>query len=206
MTNKFIIESFWQKADNCTSIVLIKAAILTYGIGKVFKVTNKSGYRLISLKDRRMLLLTNTEIRKINKANKILFSRPHDPIKKKRVKQLRQYVELCFAVIVRNLQLHGYKGKEFTLSSAIHHLTKEGMHTDHIHQLLGLRRKRSAAHSLSDNHLRLFKMKKAVLLYSDEHITIASRGYYEDFGTAVPIADTIPLLKGKKAKEWFELK
>ena len=119
VTSKFIIESFWQKADNCTSIVLIKAALLTYGIGKIFNVNKKNGYLLITLKDKRMLLLTDAEIRKINTNNKILFARSQDPVKRARLKKLRQYVELCFAVIVRNLQLNGYYVNEYTLSSAI---------------------------------------------------------------------------------------
>ena len=206
MTSKFIIESFWQKADNCASIVLIKAALLTYGIGKVFNVNKKNGYLLITLKDKRMLLLTDTEIRKINTTNKIIFARSHDPVKKNRLKKLRQQVELCFAVIVRNLQLNGYDGNEYTLSSAIQQLTREGMQTDHIHQLLGLRRKSRTAHKLSEKHIHLFKRKKAVLLYSDSHITIVSGGYYEDFGKAIKLGDDIPVLKGKKAKHWFEIK
>ena len=206
MTAKFIIESFWQKADNCTTIVLIKAALLTYGIGKVFNVKKTNGYHLITLKDKRMLLLTDVEIRKINTNSKILFARPHDPAKKNRLKKLRQYVELCFAVIVRNLQLHGYNGNEFTLSSALKQLTREGMQNDHIHQLLGLKRKSRTAHKLSDKHLQLFRRKKAVLLYSNPHITIVSGGYYEDFGKSVKLGEDIPVLKGEKAKHWFEIK
>ena len=153
-----------------------------------------------------MFLLTDAEIRKINTNNKILFARLQDPVKRARLKKLRQYVELCFAVIVRNLQLNGYYGNEYTLSSAIQQLTKEGMQTDHIHQLLGLRRKNSTAHKLSKKHLRSFSKKKAVLLYSESHITIVSGGYYEDFGKAIKVGGDIPVLKGKKAKRWFELK
>ena len=119
---------------------------------------------------------------------------------------MREYVNLCFAVIVRNLQLQGYDGKEYTESEAIETLTKTGLETDRMHSLLGLSRKTRTAHKLAQSHLRLFKRKKAVLLYSDRHIVIVSGGYYDDFGKAKKLNEEIPTLEGRKANRWFELK
>lgn len=206
MTGLFLIESFWQKAANCASIVMIKAAILRYGIGRVFKKQRRSNQWLITLKDGSLVVLSDTAIRRINKKNKISFTHYSDKTKQAELRRLRTYAELCFAVMVRYLQLYGYEGREFTESSAIQTLTREGINTDHIHLMLGLKRKTSKAQKLFPSHLSLLRSKKSVLLYSDVHITLASQGFYEDFGTAMPITDTIPILKSRKARHWFELK
>ena len=206
MPGKFIIESFWQKAANCVSVVLIKAAILQYGLNRVFNINKKNDHYIITLKNKHLLILSGTEIKRISKQSKLNFRQPRDKNKKKQVGKLKAYVNLCFAVIVRNLQLHGYNGKEYTESKAIEVLTKEGLETDHMHSLLGLSRKTRAAHKLTQSHLHLFKSKKAVLLYSDRHIVVASGGYYDDFGKARKLDETIPTLEGRKANRWFELK
>ena len=205
MTGKFIIESFWQKKSNCVAIVLIKAAILTYGIGRVFKIQRRGAYQVVTLKDGRILVLGDNEINKINRKNAIVFSRFKDPLKKKEINKLKEYVELCFAIIARSIQINGYDGKEFTQSEAIRLLTHDGLKIERIHSLLGLSRKTRSAHTLTIKHLKNFHQKKAVLLYSDVHIVVASGGYYESYGHAVEIRDDIPILKRKKAKYWFEL-
>jgi hypothetical protein len=206
MTGPFIIESFWQKAANCVSIVLIKAAILRYGLNHVFKKERRSDQWLITLKDKSLITLSDMAIRRINKKNKIAFTYYKDKSNQAQVRKLRDYAELCFAVMVRYLQLYGYEGREFTESSAIQTLTREGINTDHVHLLLGLKRKTAAAHKLTVAQLPLLRRKKAILLYSDVHITLASDGYFEEFGKAVPISNDIPVLKARKAKYWFELK
>jgi len=206
MTDKFILESFWQKKANCATIAIIKAAILKYGLNKVFKVNQKLGTCLVVLKDKKLLTLTDTEINRINRRNDIVFSRYKNPGKKKQLDKLRKYVRFCFAVIVRNIQLNGYDGKEYTQSAAIHELIREGLNIEHLHSLLGLYRKTTSAHKLVRSHLPILKRKKAVLLYNPDHIVVLSGGYYEDYGTAVPIGNEFPILKGKKARSWYELK
>lgn len=205
MTDKFILESFWQKAANCASVALIKAALLRYGLRKSFVARRNNENLIITLQDGRMLLLTEKEIRAINKENKILYSPYRDPVKKRALLKLREFAETAFAIMVRSIQLEGYEGKEHTESSAIRLLTRTGISTSQLHRLLGFSRKSVGAHKLSLKHLSLFKRKKGVLLYSDLHIVVVSKGYYEDFGKAVPLDGKIPLLKGKKAKYWFEL-
>src|SRR5688572_12009066 len=205
MTNKFILESFWQKAANCASIALIKAAVLRYGLRRSFQVRRRNENLIITLQDRRMLVLTEKEIRAINRENKILYSPYRDPSKKRALIKLREFAETAFAIMVRSIQLEGYEGKEHTQSSAIRLLTRTGISTAQLHRLLGFSRKSVAAHKLAQKHLSLFNRKNGVLLYSDLHIVVVSKGYYEDFGKAITLEGKIPLLKGKKAKYWFEL-
>jgi hypothetical protein len=206
MTERFLIESFWQTASNCVSIVLIKAAFLRYGFDNVFKLERINDHFVITLKNGKMLTLSAVEIRRINKDNKISFRRFRDVKKKLIIDRIKEHVALCFAVIVRNVQLNGYHGTEYTETAAITELTKKGMETDHMHSLLGLKRKQKTAQKLSVSHLGLFKKKKAVLLYSKDHIVVVSKGMYEDFGNVMNIGAEIPEFRGKKAEYWFELK
>jgi hypothetical protein len=205
MEDRFIIESFSQSKSNCAAIALIKAAIIKYGIGKVVKTKRHNRQWLITMKDKQMVVLNDADINRINRDNKIGFRR-HRGSQKRTFSKLKENVRLCFAVMVRNLQMNGYNGKEYTESAAIKLLAKEGIETDHLHSLLGLRRKTKSAWELSRRHLQLFQRKRGVLLYSDTHIAVVSRGYYDDFGKAVKIGAEIPVLKGRKANRWYELK
>lgn len=205
MTDKFIIESFTQSEANCAAIALIKAAIIKYGINNVFKKRRANGQWIITLKDKQIIVLNDADINRINKYNKIGFRRYRNRAVTANAR-LKEYVRLCFAVMVRVLQLNGYEGNEFTESGAIELLAREGMNTDHLHTLLGLQRKKKQAWKLSPAHLRLFRHKTGVLLYSDRHIAVLSKEYYDDFGKAVKTGDKIPVLKGQKANRWYELK
>jgi hypothetical protein len=206
MTDRFIIESFWQSKANCVSIALIKAAILKYGLGKVFKQEKRNKQYLVTLKNGELLVLSAADIKRINKGNKIIFSRYKDKKKKKDLDTIKEYVSFCFAIMVRNLHLNGYHGKEYTESTAVKTLSTEGIETDHIHSLLGLYRNKPSAYKLAKKHLTDFKRKSGVLLYSDTHIVVVSNGYYEENGKVVELVEKIPILRGKKANSWFELK
>jgi hypothetical protein len=206
MTDKFIIESFWQKKANCATVAIIKAAILKYGLNRVFTVRKKLGTYVVILKNKKLLTLTDADINRINRKNDITFSRYRVKSKKEQLNKLRNYARFCFAVIVRNIQLYGFDGKEYTQSAAVHNLLLKGIKTDHLHDLLGLTRRTQKAHRLTERQLPALKNKKGLLLYTHEHIVVASEGYYEDYGKAIVISDDIPLLKGKKAKFWYELK
>jgi hypothetical protein len=206
MTDRFIMESFWQSQANCASVALIKAAILRYGVNKIFKVEKRLNQLLITLKNGQLMVLSSADINRINRDSRIIFSRYKDQKRKQGLKQLKDDVRLCFAVMVRNLHLNGYDGEEYTESSAIRTLAAEGIQTDHIHSLLGLSRKQPAAYRLSQKHLEDFKRKKGILLYNDAHIVTVSGGFYDDYGKATEIKDQIPVLNGKKAVAWYELK
>lgn len=188
------------------SIVLIKAALIKYGFNDLLKIKKKSDQFLVTLKDGTMLTLTKADINRINRKNRIRFTRYKDKKRQAHLRKLKEQVRFLFAVITRNLHLNGYDGNEYSESSAVKALTREGLKTDHIHALLGLERKTRNVHRLSPKHLKLFKQKKAVLLYSDEHIVVVSNGFYDNYGEAVEIGTEIPVLKGKKAKSWYEFK
>jgi hypothetical protein len=203
----FIIESFWQRAANCVSIALIKAAIMQYGTRDIFHIKKLAGHLLITLRDGTKLVLEQKEIRRINTFNKISFLRPRDLKTKKIIAKLKEIVWLCFAVMIRNLQLYGYAGKEYTRSAAISLLTCQGIHTDHMHRLLGLKRRKLSVQPIpKKNALDRFRRRRAVLILSDTHIAVASTGYYEDFGKAIPLGNTPPVLRRRKAHSWFQLK
>ena len=207
MKDRFIIESFWQGSANCVSIVLIKAAALKYGVNKVYKVEKLKGQFIVTLRNKKMIVLAQEDITRINKKNRIHFSPYRQKKKKTEVLKLRKFVELSFAVIVRNIHLYGYNDRNHTESSAIRLLTKEGLETDHIQDLLGLSRKKPGLHKLALKHLSLFTRKKAVLLLSASHIVVVSKGYYEHYGELIKIEkNKIPILNKKPAKYWFELK
>ena len=161
---------------------------------------------IVTLKNKRVLVLTPAQVREINTANKIKFRTTHNQVHRKAIQRIREYVELCFAVMVRNMQLYKYNGKEYMQSTAIRQQTTEGMETDHLHELLGLQRKTSKAFRLSPKHLGTLRRKTAVLLYSTAHIVVVSKGKYENFGDIMEITNEIPILKKKKARHWFELK
>ncbi len=205
MTGKYIIESFGQKDNNCVSIVLIKAAILQYGMNRVFKKRALHDHLIITLKNGDIHAISKKDVARLSKANKIHLRRAHNEKDALRLKKIKDYANLCFAVMVRSILIHGFNGKEYTETEAIRLLTKEGMNTHHIHHLLGLKRKSSTAHFLTLKNLRQFRNKKAVFLYSDSHIAVVSEGYFDNYGEAVELNGKIPLLEKRKARGWFEL-
>jgi len=204
MTSKFIIECFWQKKYNCVAVAFMKALVLRHGVTCGLKTRQSGSYILVMLKNGKVLSFNKTELRSINHKNQISFARHKDPAKKKLAEAIRLHVELSFAVLVRNLQLRGYAGKELTQSDAVSMLTKEGTDTTHFHSLLGLSRKSSRR--LTAHNFQIVKQKRNILLFNAKHITICSYGYYEDFGKAVALGEEPPLLLGKKATGWFEIK
>jgi hypothetical protein len=108
--------------------------------------------------------------------------------------------------MVRNIQIYGWKGKEFTGSKAIHMLTKEGMETSGLHLLLGLSLKNNHIQRFTKRHLTSLARKRSALLYSANHVVVVSDGYYDDYGKAIRLGDTIPILENAPARSWLELK
>src|SRR5687767_7636942 len=132
MTSKFIIESFWQKQGNCVCVSFMKALLLKYGVSCGLQKTKTGNFLLVWLPDGRSQSFNKTELRAINHRNQLSFARPTDPKQTILMKKIRDSVELCFAVLVRNLQIRGYAGKELTQSAAIRMLTKDGTDTTHF--------------------------------------------------------------------------
>ena len=205
MRGKYIIESFGQKDNNCVSIVLIKAAILHYGMNRIFKKRTLHGHWIITLKNGDIHAISQKEVNRLRRMNKIHFRRSLNEKDAANLKKIRECADLCFAVMVRSVILNGYDGKQYKESEAINLLTKEGMNTHHIHHLLGLKRKTVSAHYLTVKNLQQFRKKRAVLLYSDSHIAVVSRGFFDNYGKAVELNGKIPMLEHTKARGWFEL-
>jgi hypothetical protein len=151
-----------------------------------------------------MLSFTRTELKTINDKNQLSFARPSYPKAIARIKKIKEHVELSFAILVRNLQVRGYAGKELTESGAIRMLTKQGSDTTHFHSLLGLSRKSSRP--LTKKSFELIKHKRNVLLFNSRHIAICSYGYYENFGKAVKLGNEPPIFLKEKVTHFFEIK
>jgi hypothetical protein len=205
MTGKFLIESFEQQDNNCVAVVLIKAAILQYGMNRVFKKRKFEDHYVIRLRNGTVLAIAHREIRAFARKSRIKFRRARNGAEKETLAGIRDFVHLCFAVMIKNVVLSGFNGKKYHEKEAIHLLTRQGMNTAFIHELLGLRRKTSTAHSLTLRDLRRFRRKKAVLLYSDRHIVVSTKGLYDNYGQAKSFDESIPLLERKPARGWFEL-
>lgn len=205
MTGRYIIESFGQKDNNCVAVVLMKAAMLKYGLNRVFKKRKLRDHWIITLKNGDIHSISEKDLRRISRRARIHFRRGKNPTDRKRLRGIREYAGLCFAVMVRSVMLNGFDKKEYTESEAIHLLTKEGMNTHHIHHLLGLKRKTVSAHYLTRKNIGQFRNKKSVLLYSESHIAVVSEGYYDDYGVARELNGEIPLLEKRRARGWFEL-
>ncbi len=204
MRSKFIIESFWQRHSNCASVAFIKAIMIRYGFRKAFRATRMGNAVVVTLKDGWSVALTSTEIRLLNRRNGILYRRYSGQRNRKAIRRIRSFTELCFAILVRSIQLRGYAGKEYTATEAIDALVHEGVETVHFHNLFGL--KRTSAVKITARNLTALKRTKGALLYNKKHIAVAGSGYFEDIGVAVPIGHEIPELLYGKATHWYKLK
>jgi hypothetical protein len=184
---------------------MMKAALLEFGIKSVFRKIKKNNHWIVTLRNKDVVAISISDTARLGKKSRIYFNRNIHKYAKN-VRSLKEYTSICFAIMVRRVQLNGYNGREFTESAAVQLLTKQGVDTGTLPELLGLKKKTSGARFLRNGDLRLFKKKKAVLLYSDRHIVVVSRGYYDRYGEAVKLDDEAPMLEKKKARAWFELK
>jgi hypothetical protein len=182
----------------------MKALLLRQGLHFDFRKVERGRYTIVTLKDGKVLSFSKSELRSINHKNQLSFARFSERKKQELLLRIKSQIELSFAILVRNLQIRGYAGKELTESAAIKMLTKDGTDTTHFHSLLGLNRKSSK--KLTLQNLELIRHKRNVLLFNDRHIAVCSYGYYEDFGKAVRLGKEAPSFLGKKVTGWFEIK
>jgi hypothetical protein len=203
VTRREKIESFWQTRSNCACVAFMKVMLLKYGLHGGMKLIRKGKYLHITLPDGQTHSFSRSQLKKSNGKNGIQFKKTTSTGKKHLLKKINGWAQLCFAVMVRNVQINGLEGKEYTFDSAIRKLIQAGVNTSRFHVLLGLRRSRSYPITLK----RLYLLKKAgpVLIFNDKHIVAAAGGYYDDYGTAVKIKKEIPFLLGKKATSWYRV-
>jgi hypothetical protein len=198
---KNLIEAFEQRASNCACIAFIKAMLLQFGMRRSFSISKKKKYLVIRLRNQEKVLLSVGDIARVNKKNLIRF---HRTLSAAKLKKLKTFVETSFAILVRQMQLKGFSGKQYTEDKAIKVLTKKGIDTAYFHELIGIRR--TPSQRLTLKSFRSLEKKKAVFLLNDRHISICSRGWYEDFGIAKRLDKEIPVLLHRKIKYWYEIK
>ena len=205
MTDKFIIESFWQKRrhGNCVAVAMIKAAIIKFRYNRVFtKVEKRREYFIITLRSKQIILLSEKEIEKYNRKNGIDFEEYKNPQKKKDCRLLEFTVRLCFAVMVKYIKEYNFLG-QMTGEKAREMVRSGGLNTDNAYKLLGLNR--TPIHDVDDETFPSLQKKRAVLLYTDYHVVVASSGYYDEDGDAYPLEDEIVELREEEAEWWYQI-
>ena len=184
MTDKFIIESFWQNNDygNCVSVAVIKAAMIKHGYNSVFSAIEKRrNYFIITLRNEKLILLSKKEILKFNKKKAIDFENYSDQKRQQNCELLKEAVELCIAVMTKYIKEYDYRKEEYKEKEAIKAVLN-GLNTDDAYELLGIS---------TTKRLRLrgriptkLLKEKALVIYNDFHAIVASGGYYDQYGTA----------------------
>ena len=95
--DRFILENFWQKEMNCSSIALIKAALITYGSSLFKKKTEKGGKALIiTLKNRKKIRLKIKRLKSIAKKNGIGYSKGKTINDQAKIERLKKPGESMF--------------------------------------------------------------------------------------------------------------
>ncbi len=178
---------------------------MRFGVNRVFKMEKRGGYYIITLKDAKMFLLTHKQVESITLGDNLIFSRYADVRKKKELQKLKTYVNLCFAVMVKYLEEYGFKGKKYKRNKAKSRLLN-GFNTDFIYQLLGLKMKTGKVVELNERQWPQLKKRRATLFYSDVHVLVLSKGYWDNYGTATKLNDEVPELGGEKAAYWYEIR
>jgi hypothetical protein len=205
MTDRFILESFWQREDygNCTTVATIKAAIIKHGCNKVFRKIEKRGnYLLITLQSNELILLSNSEIKDYNKDNGVGFQPYRSAKEKKDMRELKNCVCLCFAVMVKYLKEYGFDDEYYDWE-ARETLLHDGINADYSFELLGL--KRGPVKEITKRLSKEFKRKKAMLIYHNKHTVAASGGFFDVDGDANLFEEKRPKLRDRKAKWWYEI-
>ncbi|GAO44105.1 hypothetical protein [Flavihumibacter petaseus] len=213
MTDRFIMESFWQhpEAYNCAVVAVIKTAILQYGIGKIFSLRKTNKNYLVRLRNGESLNLTTLEVDQLYKGCSFVYSRYTSGNKQKDLKRLKKYVKICYAIMVKYLHEIGFRDQHFKISKAKKLLQfgfgkKHPFNTDHLYLFLGLTRNDEIT-DFKKKHLPYIRTAKALILYSPTHVVAVSNGYYDDYGTPTKLKnDKVPKLGKAKAEWWYELK
>jgi hypothetical protein len=203
MQSRFIIESFWQQKDNCACVAMIKCVLLMYGIYGGFRTRKKGKYTVVTLRDGQSWSFSSRDMDRLNKGNNMGFRRYPPGEKRKKVDKIRKFARLCFAVLVSNMQVRGYRGREYSRKQAIRALTKEGIDTSWFHMLLGLQR--TSSRKITKKNIHRCRSLKAALLFNRKHIVALSNGWYDDFGVARKLEE-IPVLLGEKANAWYTIR
>jgi hypothetical protein len=172
-----IVESDAKKAGNCASVAIIKAAIGTFGVAKVFEIKKSEKTNAVKLKDGATFEISDTEIEYAKNKSKFI---PGDTTKTE-IKQIFEYARLCFAILCKSYQIQSYKGKPFEF---VVDKLNEGYTTSDIHGLLGLNKKLIG----NNPSYELLKSYKNLVLWNSAHAVYYSEGFYDEaFDKNAPI-------------------
>ncbi|MDI5950385.1 hypothetical protein QLS91_11550 [Flavobacterium sp. LB2P84] len=101
ISHKDIIVAFWQQgANNCVSIALIKAAIETFGLNNVFKVFRNGENYEVELRNNDTIIFTEQNLENSIRIGSFQPSKDETPSKKELYEEIKEYAQLCFAVMV----------------------------------------------------------------------------------------------------------
>jgi hypothetical protein len=100
-SNEDIIKAFWQQgANNCASIALIKAAVSTFGVNNVFELERTEDKYWAKLKDSTEVNFSKADLELSIKVGSFQKSKDTSPEKQQMYTSIKEYAELCFAVMV----------------------------------------------------------------------------------------------------------
>jgi hypothetical protein len=204
MTDRFILEAFWNTQSNCVITAFIKAILTLKNRSSLLRIRRRGNYWYMKVPDGRLWCFTSAEISDLNSGNKFIFRHASSKSDQKNLNRLKITVRSWYAIAVRSLQVYGYEKKELTVSEAKQLLTKEGMRSGDFHRLLGIRRTPSTKLSLSN--LRRLQNKKGILLYNTGHIIAAASGLYDRDGEAVSIGNKLPIARNRKLTYYFQVR
>ncbi len=151
---------------NCVSIGVIKAAIGTFGIDKVFTSITVSDNISVGLRSGELVVLTKEEMKlAIDSAGFVLKNKDAVSVR------IKNYADTCFAVMSKHLQnmLH-YQ----TFVKAIHDLNN-GYTTAEIDTVIGLKFQEVKPHKT-----KKLSSYKNLVIYNTYHTIFASDGFYDE--------------------------
>ncbi|MBB6330862.1 hypothetical protein HNP24_001812 [Chryseobacterium sediminis] len=133
--NEDLIQSFWQQgANNCASIALIKAAIGTFGLNNIFQLEESPDKFVASLRDGTKVSFCRADLVLSKKVGSFQKSRNASAEKELLYTAIREYEELCFAVMVAKYNLdNSINSFEKSLTSL-----SNGANARFVSQYLGL--------------------------------------------------------------------
>jgi hypothetical protein len=154
---------------NCVSIALIKTAIGTFGLGKVFGLKTDSVKQIyqVTLRNGKVLQLSFDEVASATqKAHFFLKIKTAESV------AVYNYANLCFAVMCKKLQAD--TNITLTYEQAVDRLN-EGYVTLNIPELLGIKITR-----IMDLSLENLKAYRNLVVWYEAHTVYYSLGYYDE--------------------------
>jgi hypothetical protein len=178
-------QGYVDGGGNCASIAIIKTAVATFGVNKVFllKTNTENGFAF-TLRDGTVVTISNLEIKTaIDSANFVQKNTDENAVR------IKGYADTCFAVMCKHLQNMTISS---TFTAAIDDLN-DGYNTPTIDKVLGVKFRPIEPHRA--NKIEGFKN---MVITNPYHAIYASEGYYDESRNVTGI-EKISNLKIKRA-------